>query len=146
MTFLWNGAPLADGYSFRLRKSTSTDCATMCYMARYPKPRKRQEPDATIARETADSDRVGVRELRQNLSIYLERVKRGEILTVTDHGRDVALLRPLPPLTDVVERMAAEGRVTRPTRPLTDLPSPLTVRAKKNASTVLIESRDDERY
>jgi antitoxin (DNA-binding transcriptional repressor) of toxin-antitoxin stability system len=67
------------------------------------------------------------------------------VLTVTDHGHDVALLRPLPPSTDVAERMIAEGRVTRPTRPLTALPSPLTVRVKKTASEVLIKRREEER-
>ena len=37
---------------------------------------------------------VGVRELRQNLSRYLERVKAGEALDVTEHGRLVARLSP----------------------------------------------------
>jgi prevent-host-death family protein len=38
---------------------------------------------------------VGVRELRQNLSRYLDRVKAGETLIVTEHGREVARLVPL---------------------------------------------------
>jgi prevent-host-death family protein len=38
--------------------------------------------------------RVDVRELRQNLSKYLNRVKAGEALTVTEHGREVARLVP----------------------------------------------------
>lgn len=37
---------------------------------------------------------VGVRELRQNLSRYLERVKGGETLTVTERGHEVARLVP----------------------------------------------------
>lgn len=37
---------------------------------------------------------VGVRELRQNLSRYLERVKDGETLTVTERGHEVARLVP----------------------------------------------------
>ena len=37
---------------------------------------------------------VGVRELRQNLSKYLERVKDGETLTVTERGHEVARLVP----------------------------------------------------
>jgi prevent-host-death family protein len=37
---------------------------------------------------------VGVRELRQNLSRYLERVKNGASLEVTEHGRVVARLSP----------------------------------------------------
>jgi antitoxin (DNA-binding transcriptional repressor) of toxin-antitoxin stability system len=67
-----------------------------------------------------------VRELRQNLSVYLERVKRGEALTVTDHGEAVAILRPLPRNLSVVERLVAEGRATPATRSLNDLPRPAT--------------------
>ena len=37
---------------------------------------------------------VGVRELRQHLSRYLDRVKAGEALVVTEHGREVARLVP----------------------------------------------------
>ena len=37
---------------------------------------------------------VGVRELRQNLSKYLDRVKDGESLVVTERGREVARLIP----------------------------------------------------
>lgn len=40
--------------------------------------------------------KVGVRELRQNLSKYLHRVKKGEALTVTERGREVARVVPLP--------------------------------------------------
>jgi prevent-host-death family protein len=64
---------------------------------------------------------VGVRELRQNLSVYLERVKKGEALTVTDRGQEVAILRPMPKTDDVIERLIAEGRATRPTRDFRDV-------------------------
>jgi len=37
---------------------------------------------------------VGVRELRQNLSKYLARVKAGEELVVTERGEEVARLIP----------------------------------------------------
>jgi prevent-host-death family protein len=43
---------------------------------------------------------VGVRELRQNLSRYLERVKGGETLTVTERGHEVARLIPSRPDID----------------------------------------------
>ncbi len=57
--------------------------------------------------------RVGVRELRQNLSVYLDRVKVGETLEVTEHGHAVALLTPLPRVvTSTLDRLIAEGRVT----------------------------------
>jgi len=37
---------------------------------------------------------VGIRELRQNLSIYVARVKKGERFVVTEHNRPVAELVP----------------------------------------------------
>lgn len=39
---------------------------------------------------------VGVRELKQNLSQYLDRAERGELVRVTERGRPKALLAPLP--------------------------------------------------
>lgn len=39
---------------------------------------------------------VGVRELKQHLSEYLDRAEAGEVVRVTDRGRPKALLVPLP--------------------------------------------------
>ena len=41
-------------------------------------------------------DRIGVRELRQHASRYLARVANGEAIEVTDRGRPVARLVPVP--------------------------------------------------
>jgi prevent-host-death family protein len=54
---------------------------------------------------------VGVRELRQHLSRYLRRVAEGEVFRVSDRGRPVALLGPLPEEAGVVERLLAQGRI-----------------------------------
>jgi prevent-host-death family protein len=40
--------------------------------------------------------RVGVRKLRDGLSEYLARVKKGERIEVTQRGEAIALLLPLP--------------------------------------------------
>jgi prevent-host-death family protein len=55
---------------------------------------------------------VGIRELRQNLSKYLRRVESGEAFRVTDRGRQVALLGPLPEESELVDRLVASGRAT----------------------------------
>jgi prevent-host-death family protein len=55
-------------------------------------------------------DRIGVRELRQHASRYLQRVAHGEIIEVTDRGRPVARLVPV--ITDPWADMVASGRVT----------------------------------
>lgn len=55
-------------------------------------------------------DRIGVRELRQHASRYLERVAHGESLEVTDRGRPVARLVPIT--TDAWADMVASGKIT----------------------------------
>jgi len=69
-------------------------------------------------------DRVGVRELRQNLSVYLRRVKAGEALEVTEHGRPVAILRPPSSADDPVARLIAEGRARQAVGSFRDIPLP----------------------
>ena|SRR5256885_4578241 len=66
---------------------------------------------------------VGVAELRQNLSRYLRLVQRGERLVVTDRNRPVAELGPPPTSGPALDRLIAEGRVSRPLR--RGLPEPL---------------------
>ena len=39
---------------------------------------------------------VGVRELKQHLSDYLDRAERGQIITITERGRPKVMLVPLP--------------------------------------------------
>ena len=64
---------------------------------------------------------VGVRELRQNLSVHLDRVKAGETLQVTEFGRVVAILAPLPAeKLSPLERMVREGRAIPPKGSLKD--------------------------
>ena len=65
--------------------------------------------------------RVGVREIRQNLSVYLDRVKAGETLHVTEYGQVVAMLSPLPAeRLSPLDRMVREGRAIAPTASLKD--------------------------
>ncbi len=56
-------------------------------------------------------ERIGVRELRQNASVYLERVKKGESIEVTERGIPVAVLSPAPALS-LLDRLVAEGQVS----------------------------------
>jgi prevent-host-death family protein len=77
------------------------------------------------------SDSVGVAELRQNLSRYLRRVERGERLLVTDRNRPVAELGPPPATGAALDRLLAEGRVSRPVR--RGLPEPLQLSGDPHA-------------
>lgn len=57
---------------------------------------------------------VGVRELRQNLSRYLDRVKKGEGLVVTERGREVARLLPSGGSADPYLELAQSLGATMP--------------------------------
>jgi prevent-host-death family protein len=50
---------------------------------------------------------VGVRELKQHLSEYLDRAERGETIRVTDRGRPKAVIGPLPGHVRLGEGIAA---------------------------------------
>jgi prevent-host-death family protein len=91
--------------------------------------------------------RVGVRELRQNLSVYLDRVKAGESLEVTERGHPVAVLTPLRDPDDPIERLRAQGRLKPATLALEALPTPLPTRpGDPDAVTrALLEQRAGER-
>jgi prevent-host-death family protein len=87
-------------------------------------------------------ERVGVRELRQNLSVWLRRVKEGESLEVTEHGHVVARLVPAKDHGSVLERLIAEGKATPASRSPADLrvpPGPVTDRGTR----ALQELRED---
>ncbi len=55
--------------------------------------------------------RMGIRQLRDNLTATIRRVRGGETIEVTHHGAPVAVLAPLP--ADRIDRLVAEGGVTR---------------------------------
>jgi prevent-host-death family protein len=73
---------------------------------------------------------VGIRELKARLSEYLERVERGEMISVTSRGRPVAHIVPIPGRGNV-ERGLAEGWITR----LEDRPPEPVVRQRPRPGT-----------
>lgn len=87
-------------------------------------------------------DRVGVRELRQNLSVYLKRVLKGETLEVTDRGEPVAVLAPLPKDSSALNRLLVLGKATRPEGNLLDVIPPKG-RVSKRLSQVLKEQKSE---
>jgi prevent-host-death family protein len=58
-------------------------------------------------------ERVGIREVRQNLSRYAQRVRRGESFVITDRGTEVAQLIPASGRTSAVDRLVAERGARR---------------------------------
>jgi prevent-host-death family protein len=116
----------------------------MCYMTH-------AEPSPPYAvRDDHDAPggpaRVGVRELRQNLSVYLRRVEAGETLEVTEHGRPVARLGPLQPgRLGVLDRLIAEGRaIPGAGGNVADLGLPPAIGPGPTLSDVLARMRDED--
>ena len=72
---------------------------------------------------------------------YLETLgelrERGERLVVTDRNRPVAELGPPPATGDTLDRLIAEGRVSRPLR--RGLPEPLALHGDPRALTVALD-------
>jgi prevent-host-death family protein len=91
----------------------------------------------------AQRTRVGVREIRQNLSVYLDRVKAGEALEITEHGTPVAVLAPLPERATLLQRLVSEGRATAPTRSWDSIPPPLDLNLERPLSEILDELREE---
>jgi prevent-host-death family protein len=81
---------------------------------------------------------VGVRELRDNLSRYLDRVRDGNELIVTDRGRAIARIVPVGS-ERVLDRLIAEGVVT-PAREQRSR-APLPIKTKSTVSDLVGEQR-----
>lgn len=87
---------------------------------------------------------VGIRELRQRASELLRRVEQGESIEITDRGRPIALLGPLP--DDPLERLRASGDLQDSEGDFEDLPQPLSLApGSEFPSSVLARLRRDER-
>lgn len=73
---------------------------------------------------------IGVRELKQHLSEYLDRVAAGETIRITDRGVPKATLAPIAG-RDGLERGIAEGWIrpaTKTLQPTRKYPSSLKIR------------------
>jgi prevent-host-death family protein len=66
---------------------------------------------------------VGARELKNQLSSYLDRVKAGEEITVTEHGRPIARLTATTPDVDRRAALIEAGIVRPASAPRRRLPS-----------------------
>jgi prevent-host-death family protein len=82
---------------------------------------------------------VAVRELKAKLSAYLQRAAAGEVITVTDRGRPVAVLGP-PINTIDLEAAITAGWVTRATT--TGLRPVRRFSSEGSVLQVLAEDRD----
>ncbi len=89
--------------------------------------------------------RIGIRELRQRASDYIRLAERGESIEITDRGRPVAMLVPVP-TGSTRARLIAQGRLkVGGGDPLRVPPLPAAPPGEPTLSEVLEELRRDER-
>lgn len=88
---------------------------------------------------------VGIRELRQRASELVRLVEAGETVEITDRGRPVAVLAPLPDRGPLAS-LRASGDVIAVDADLDEFPEPLTLPVgQEPPSTILARLRADER-
>ncbi|WP_434971227.1 type II toxin-antitoxin system Phd/YefM family antitoxin [Microbacterium sp. bgisy207] len=86
-------------------------------------------------------DEVGIRALKQNASAVVAAAAAGETLWITDRGRPVAQLSPIP--ESGLQRLINAGRARVPSRSLSALQPPAP---GEPLSADLADTRDDERF
>lgn len=86
-----------------------------------------------------------MRALKQNASEVVSWAAAGEVVTITDRGRSVAQLVPLP--SSRIDALKVAGLIRPRKSSLADLgPAPKRLPGEPLLSDVLREMRDDERY
>lgn len=87
---------------------------------------------------------MGIRELKQNASAVVQRVKAGETIVVTERGTPVARLIPAGDLS--LEDMVQSGLATAPQRSLREMLGAVPEgQPTTTLSDILREMRNDER-
>lgn len=86
-------------------------------------------------------DEVGIRALKQNASAVVARAAAGEIITITDRGRPVARLTPIP--KSRLQEMIGSGLARPAKKSILDLPerSP-----GPSLSAEIIREREEDRF
>ena len=92
---------------------------------------------------------IGIRELRQHASVYVDLAEKGQTVDITNRGRLVARLVPAGETESPLERLVAAG-VLRPAEEpgsLLDVePAPPVPPGQPTASEILLQMREEKRY
>ena len=100
------------------------------------------------ARQRA-AHRIGIRELRQHASVYVDLAEKGQTVDITNRGRLVARLVPAKEPESPLERLIAAGIIEPAEEPgnLLDVdPLPPLPPGKPTATEILLQMREEERY
>ncbi|MFI5066684.1 MAG: type II toxin-antitoxin system Phd/YefM family antitoxin [Streptosporangiales bacterium] len=93
--------------------------------------------------------RIGIRELRQHASVYVDLAEKGQTVDITNRGRLVARLVPAGDAESPLERLIAAGIIEPAEDPgsLLDIePAPPVPEGEPSASEILLQMREEDRY
>jgi prevent-host-death family protein len=91
--------------------------------------------------------RVGIRELKAQLSAYLQQVKGGTTLIITEHGRPIGQLTPMPKRKEeriqaLIDAGLIQWNGKKPKVLDESEMIPLAPGATKTVTDILLENRD----
>ena len=89
------------------------------------------------------TERVGICDLKANLSRHLKRVQEGVRLVVTEGGRSIATITPIEPAPDLVSarQLVAEGLARWEGGKPVGCVRPVDVRPDRSVSAAVVEDR-----
>jgi len=86
---------------------------------------------------------VGIRAFKARLSEYMQQVKDGQSIVITEHGKPVGRILPIPvSLEDRLEMLRKAGLVEWSGKKLRDIKPPAINRGEKLASDIVVEMRE----
>jgi prevent-host-death family protein len=86
---------------------------------------------------------VGIRAFKAHLSQYMQQVKDGESIVITEHGKPVGRILPVPvSLEERIERLRKAGLVEWSGKKLRRIKPPAVNRGDKLVSDIVVEMRD----
>ena len=109
---------------------------------------RQASPRQASPRQASPRQQIGIRELRQHASVYVDLAERGYTVDITNRGRLVAQLVPAHELDSPLERLIAAGILESAEEPggVADIePYPAPAAGRPTASEVLGQARKDER-
>ena len=103
--------------------------------------------EPTAAETSISETTVGIRELKAQLSAFLQQVKAGATLTITEHGKPIGRIVPLPKSkAERLQAMIDAGLASWSGKKVQPLDESelihLAPNAEKNLSQVVLENRD----
>jgi prevent-host-death family protein len=103
------------------------------------------DDSVSVQQRPAAVTQIGIRELRQHASIYVDLAEKGYTVDITNRGRLVAQLVPAKDLDSPLERWIAAGLIEPAEEPggVADI-EPYPASGGPAASEILRERRDEE--